>query len=276
MKAQSDLHVKLGALAAGIASVLFGAAISPAAAVAADRGEAPVPAGAVFEPDSVSLAKCWSAGTGAKNLTWCVSTHGNVTFAAGGSQIIPNGYEGYAVCSSTFGTHGYDRGYYESAWGSTSLTFPSSTTALLTRYTADGRLKLEMKFSRDTTEFDATIQTTVTNMTANTISDVKLARYAGGGLPGFYGYWNRTPFAAYVNQSPTSTIALQNISYVSGVTQATYNQYDLSWDYGSCVPTSSVQGAPGGATYTVFWGVYDMGNLGPGAKKIVKHVYQRM
>lgn len=85
---------------------------------------------------------------------------------------------------------GRDAGSSESSWGATTVTGPSNTTVLVTCTTSDGRIKLEMKFSRDTGEYDATIQTTVYNLTGGTLNSVLPTRCAGGG-DFTLGYCNR-------------------------------------------------------------------------------------
>jgi len=279
MKGISDTFMRRGCTVAAA----VGAVLISASAFSQPRGVETLPADAIIEPASSAIAKCFNSGTGIKAFSWCVTEHGNIQFGDGGETIIPANYEGYAVCSAT-GTHGYDRGGVEGPWGATTVTYPSGTTAQVTRFTSDGRLRLDMKFSRDTAEFDATIQTTVTNVGATTLNSVLLTRYAGGGDPGFSGPWGRTDFANYAIESPTRAVALAGLSVgASGITHTMYNNYDLNggWSENLCVsPTlpqpATEQACTSNCSYTVLRSVYDLGNLGPGQKKVVKQQYRRM
>ena len=128
-----------------------------------------IPDGAAYLPPQ--NAKCWTGGSAERFMKVCVSNHGNLSFESpAGSKTLLQSDEGYAICSNS-GTHGYDSGDYQSAWGATAVTYPTTATALITRTTSDGRLKLEMRISRDLNEFDTIIETTVTNLSNSTLAE---------------------------------------------------------------------------------------------------------
>lgn len=228
---------------------------------------------------SVTSAKCWSSGSGIRLHKVCVSPHGNISFESpAGQQHLFLDREGYAVCSAS-GTHGYDSGAVESAWGATTITYPSSSTALVTRTTKDGKLKLEMRVSRNAAEFETTVQTTVTNLSASSLSNVHLARYADPGDPLSFEYWNLySGFSVSVWQLAGSGIALRGISNaVNGVKHAVDGQLPISWTINACTPADDrVPTTIGGPGDVVMWSIYNLGTLTAGQQKTVKHVYSRM
>lgn len=229
---------------------------------------------------STSSARCWSSGSGIRALNVCVSPHGNISLESpAGVQHLFLDREGYALCSNS-GTHGFDSGAVESAWGASTITFPTSTTALVTRTTSDGRLKLDMKLSRDTGEFDATVQTTVTNLSATSLSNVRLARYADPGdlLPFDSHYDFYSGFSVAVWQLGGPGIALRGISNgLNGVQHAVDAEFRAGWTIDACIPAGEKPPLTfGGFGDYIMWSIYNLGTLTPGQKKTVKHVYSRM
>jgi len=269
------------------------AALVLAPAARADEALLQVAESASFEvdPESSTLAKCWSSGAGAAFMKWCVSEHGNLRLESPATRfLIPAFNEGYAVCSrhpqyGTQYTMGYDAGHMEGAFGPAVVSYPSSSTAQVTRTTSDGKIQLVMKFSRDSSELDVTVQTTVTNVSSGKLSDVRLTRYAsnesGGGLSDKTSrtlWWRWQPDTS---TEPTYGLSLNMPTVAGGAKAGAFHDfYTYWWEVPSyCQPDLSRFGytppSPGAYADTLY-GMYYLGDLNPGQQKTVKHIYRRL
>ena len=130
----------------------------------------------------------FTSGHAATELTWCVSEAGTLEYLE-----TPDTYEhltfgtlleGYAVCSALgdgpLEVNGWESGGLgASAWGAAVASDLSAGGVTITRTTADGRLRLTMKFSRDTVNRAVIVAMTVrNNMTAGKVFNVQVARFA--------------------------------------------------------------------------------------------------
>jgi hypothetical protein len=233
--------------------------------------------------DEASTACTWTftAGGGDKLLRYCVSSHGNVMQfeTPAGIEHIRTGtfIEGYAVCSTSFGVHGWDQGDVESAWGALAFSGLSASGVTVTRTTLDGRLRLEMKFTRDTKEMETTIAVTVTNLTAATIAGVQYSRYADFDRSGA---WDRTGTSVWESGAGNGVgTTLNGITFDVPSTTGieTFNNLDRSNDgvgsSNTCATGTQVATpAAGDNTARV---TYNIGNLAAGKKKVVTFVYRR-
>jgi len=258
--------------------------------------DAPLPV-TIVEPDHPDLARCWISGAGPKYFQWCISVHGNLQIKspdiAGAYPValVSNFDEGYVVSSSQ-GVHGCDAGRNEQPWGAVSVTYPSATSALVTRTTADGKVKLDMKYTRDLNEYDVTIQTTVTNISGSQLTDVQVVRYArmffsGPGLPDGYARVDRGDISLWARplsrSGPDSrpfgvSLSAPSVSTAYPVHTAT-DPY--SWfleaipDWCNRWPTLFPFDEYPVDGDRVLWLGYVLGQLNPGQRKTVKFVYRR-
>ena len=132
---------------------------------------------------------CFESGTGATYMKVWVSGDGTLEEfqSPAGYQQLPvaaDNKEGYALCSGTR-VRGYDAGLDESGFGPATIiqpggpgTFPLSVV----RTTTDGVFQLTQAYTRDTGENDFTVAMTVKNLSAASVSAVKLARYFNGDI----------------------------------------------------------------------------------------------
>jgi len=223
-------------------------------------------------------------------MRWCISEHGNLSLESPGSnQLIEPFKEGYAVCSQNPGgqlTHGYDAGHIEGpfpGWGPAAVTFPTAASAQVVRTTPDGKLQLSMKFTRDSKTLDVLIATTVTNISPQRLVDVRYTRYSSNDTMASYhdrtassAWWRRDDFGS--GEPPAVGLALSMPTNLAGVLTRTYQESPLVWFDAPfwCVPTpNQVMAAPGVGGGALF-GAYFLGDLNPGQKKTVTHVYRRL
>jgi hypothetical protein len=252
----------------------------PAPAEAPEDGEVEAAGPAVeflVEPNSTATAKCFASGSGGRYFEVCISDHGNILSIRNGAEkrlLLFEG-EGYAVCSGSGLVHGWDNSFFEGPWGPTTVSYPTTSTVLVTRTTADGKLKLEMKFSRNTADFETTVQTTGTNVSNATISGVELARFGYALGPAV-----RTAMAVTyaVQGSGFFGFSLRAVTAgTTGIGHTSLTNYSSYEQLNSCRPVA-VQPVPP-AIYTALLGetyyrsIYSLGNLAAGQKKTVKHVY---
>ncbi len=177
--------------------------------------------------------------------------------------------------------HGYDAGLDESGFGPATViqpggegTFPLS----IVRKTTDGVFQLTQAFTRDTGEQDFTVAMTVKNLSAASVSAVKLTRYFNGDIDntGADDLYGRTLDTVWGTQGAAGHGL--GLFAKSGIAHALRIEYATAWD---------PQGG-GGAERCDVTGVtpavrddyagritYSLPSIAPGASKTVSIVYRR-
>jgi hypothetical protein len=150
----------------------------------------------------------------------------------------------------------------------------------ITRDTADGRLRLAMKFSRDTAEKDLTIQVQITNIWASTIAGLFYSRYVDfdccedGATT-----WDRAASSVWQGAGSGVGASASAITHEIPHTTEVERWYDLdrlgsaAGDSNTCaanVPLATPNLGDNSGRIT-----YNLGNLAAGKSKIVKFVYRR-
>jgi len=230
--------------------------------------------------DPVSTACTWTftKSSGAAQIIYCVNAHGNVVqfTAPAGVEHIRGGAaytEGYALCSSTFGVHGYDfADAGESPWGASGVVSPATSSGIkIFRETADGRLRLEHAFKVDVAEGDVTITVKIINLTGEAIAGVRYKRGvdidpAGNTSP----FWQRTQDeVSAVDNATLRGLSLNAVSFTTAHgTSIAVNPPTLNCTLGATATNGSV----GNRAAEI---AYDLGTIGPLKSKTIKFVYRR-
>ena len=225
---------------------------------------------------SSSCTHTFSKGAGAAQVSYCVNSHGTMpSFVNAGLEHLLTGtfYEGYLLCSS-LGSHGYDVGFTESAWGA--VTGPINLTATgvtYTRTTADGRFRIEHTFKLDALEHDVTITVKVINLTASPIAGVIYRRVADIDAANSAG---SDVFTRSLDEvEGVDTVSLRGMS-LNAITFATSHSTAIeTFTAGvpACAfPASLANGHAGDDQATV---QYNLGTINALKFKTVKFVYKR-
>jgi hypothetical protein len=235
------------------------------------------PAAEGVEPLSAPCALTFTSGAGQKFIRYCVSTHGNMLQfqSPAGSEhlLIGTLLEGYAVCS-TAGVHGFDSGGFgESAWGAVSSSLLTSKGVTITRITADGRIRLTMKFLMDINEKDVLVQVTIENISALALANVQYSRYAdidaANSTLNNFDSTNDSVWGVRDGAFNGLTLNTTNpeIPHVTGI---------VDIFSAASTQTCGVPAIAGPTTGDLGAKItYSVGNINPGAKKIVKFTYSR-
>lgn len=226
---------------------------------------------------SATCAFNFTFGTGQKHISYCVSGHGNLlqfqSPAASEHLFIGTLLEGYAVCSAA-GVHGFDSGGFgESAWGAVSTSLLSASGVTVHRTTSDGRIRLDMKFLRDTNEKDVLVQVTITNLSAVALANVQYSRYAdidaANSTLSNFDSTNDSVWGVRDGNFNGLTLNANNpeIPHATGIVDI----FAAASSQGCGVaPIAGPTAGDLGAKIN-----YSVGNINPGAKKIVKFAYRR-
>lgn len=224
-------------------------------------------------PESASCTHTFSKGPGAAEISYCVNAHGNLLrFSTGGSEHKGGGVDGYSVCSSSFGVHGYDLGAAgETAWGRNVLiSGPTNTGVAYARTTADGLLRIEHSFTMDSTEDDVAVTVKVVNLTANAINGVQYRRTAGFSAVG-PALWTRSlDEVEALNTGTLRGASLNAISFTSSHETSMANFLGLL----HCeLPASESSGS----TLDDAWAhvLYNVGTINASKSKTIKFRYKR-
>jgi hypothetical protein len=212
----------------------------------------------------------FSSGAGASLMSWCVSSHGNLSHfqSPAGFEHIFSGtvLEGYVICSGT-SVLAHDIGFAEFNFspGVAVLAGPTASGITLRRFTADGAWQLDQKFSRDNKENDVSILMTLKRLGTG-VADVRLARIFDPDVDNTFsveedrsdrGVWARVSRA----------VTLTNITY----TQAVDTAYQSSFS-AACSPASLAVPRFGDDAAVV---TARLGVLGTGNNKKTTFVYRR-
>jgi hypothetical protein len=208
-------------------------------------------------------------------MRWCVTINGNLkNFESPAGVDHIRDIEGYALCSlvgTAFdGGSAGDGGFA----GNGIVLAQSSSSITIQRDTADGRLRLVQKFTRDTSENDVTITATVTNRTGAEINAIQLSRYADFDIDttsdadvfedSLDGVW----------ASEMHGVTLSATSFNQGLSNKGVEPFStLITTFAGCDPDLVATPAVGmDATARV---TYFIGTINGGQSKTVKFVYRR-
>ena len=133
----------------------------------------------LIDPLATTCQATFTSGSGNSFLRWCVTINGNLlNFESPAGVDHIGSIEGYALCSP-FGNAFDAAGLGEAGFGGPGIVLAQSVSSItIERDTADGRLRVLQKFTRDTNENDVTIAVTVTNLSGEEIFAPRLSRYA--------------------------------------------------------------------------------------------------
>jgi len=227
---------------------------------------------------SVTQQSCFQSGSGATFFRPCVSIHGNVFSLQAPSGFehinIGNDIEGYAICSS-LGTV-YDAATQEAGFGAQTITQPGGANTLpLSIARTGGGFRLTQTYARDTVQREFNITMAVKNVTASTITNVKVVRFFDGDV-------DNDVFNIYDNSvdgvwgRDLRSLALQSVSLGTAHTVAieSFGQLISGVAGGVCnIPTN-----PGPTSDADWAGVayYSFPSIAAGATKTVKFTYRIM
>ena len=246
---------------------------------------------AIFNADSLGKclppppSPCFESGAGATYLKVCVSGDGTLEEfqSPAGYQQLPvaaDNKEGYALCSGTR-VLGYDAGLDESGFGPATIiqpggvgTFPLS----IVRTTTDGVFQLTQAFTRDTGEKDFTVAMTVKNLSAASVSAVKLTRYFNGDIDntGADDLYDRTLDTVWGTQGPAGHGL--GLFAKSGNAHALRIEDATAWDPQGgggaerCDVTGVTPAVPDDYAGRITYSLY---SIAPSASKTVSIVYRR-
>ena len=227
----------------------------------------------------------FTSGFDQTELTWCVSGTGTLQYLETPSftEHLTFGLllEGYAVCSSLtpeFGNdivNGWDSGgpTGASAWGATTASGLSGSGVTIARTTADGRLRLTMKFSHDTTNRVVNIATTVRNLTAAKLYHVVVTRFAdidAGEEATNNLFVNTRNTVTAVNPAISRGLELNTKNVKANHEAVIINPFDPV-NHGSCAANTESQPITGDFGAKIF---HLLGDLAAGASKTVTFRYR--
>jgi hypothetical protein len=225
---------------------------------------------------SLTQQSCFQSGSGATFFRPCVSIHGNVFSLQAPSGFehinIATDLEGYGICSNL--GYVYDAGFSEAGFGAQTITQPGGANTLpLTIARTGGGFRVTQTYARDTTQREFNITMAVKNITASSITNVKIARFFDGDVDNstanIYdssadGVWGRNVHG----------LALQSVSLATthAVAIEQFGQLTAGLAGGVCnIPTNpgpTVSGDYAGVSY------YSFSSIAAGATKTVKFTYR--
>jgi hypothetical protein len=234
----------------------------------------------------------FSSGSDATYMLVQLSDHGNLTVFESPAGLDSVFAEGYAVCSSGgAAVHGYDVGSLEEGFGEPTIVQPTAGAfpVTVTRNTTDGRFQLQQVWAKpDATEKDVTVTMTLKNISAATVSGVRLSRTAdidSGSDTGVTDLGARTSDSAFQWDDPSGTAPdpsegrrLTALTFNTAHTTAieSYSSWGgISGTQTGCTPVAQTTPVttPDGLTMRA---VYNLGNMAAGQSKTVKFEYGRM
>jgi hypothetical protein len=221
----------------------------------------------------------FSANNGGRYYSIAVSQQGNLT-----RFVSPVGYnmlwnEGYIACSSDpagVRATAYEWGGEASGWSVSGLWGAPIITDLspltIERTTTDGRLFLKQKFAADKNELDFTITMVLKNISGQTLSDVRLERWANIDIDvnDYADDWaSRSGIGAYVFEN--RGLVLDALSATGTVTTILDGVL-----FSQCGSTGANVPGPVGANDHMVKVSYAFGTLRNGVSKTVKFRYSRL
>jgi hypothetical protein len=232
----------------------------------------------------------------------CISNDGNlvgVESPAGFEHIgVGTIGEGYALCSGPSQVYAYDAGFDESGWGPSTVTHAPGGQPFpigVSRTTLDGSFQLDQTIainankSGQSPEREITFMMKLTNLTASTINNVYVTRYAyfkmdGAGGDDIYSLSRDTVSANQGSQASPGVWAdspsghgmmLTGLNFVLLRSVEINNVADwLNTGHKVCATGASLTAPTPGGDYVGRVALH-LGNLAAGASKTVEFVYRR-
>jgi hypothetical protein len=221
---------------------------------------------------SAGCTHTFTKGLGAAQISYCVNAHGNLLrFSTAGAEHKGGGVDGYSVCSSTFGVHGYDTGAgSETAWGANALiSGPSSTGVAYARTTADGVLRVEHTFKMDSAEGDIEVTVKMINLTPSAIDGVQYRRTAD-----FNGVGSNLWTRSLDEVEALSTVTLRGAS-LNAISFTTAHDTSIA-DHLGFLHCELPESQPSGSSLSAWAHVlYNLGTINASKSKTVKFRYKR-
>lgn len=278
---------------AALVVVLVVSASSTAMAQSEERTHAEM--ANVSDPYSPESATCppgqtFTYSSGVPKFRICITTHGNLfklESPAGYEHLTPGTDQygdGYVLCSVQ-GVHGYDTGAQESGWGAATATQPGGAGTLpltITRNTTDGRFQLRQTFEWNPLEKEVTITMVLRNLSAGSISNVKLARYFDADIDNTdngenYDIDSDSVWIREIGSSGVRhALGLTALSFAIPHTASAEGGDDWHPSFGMNAKTCNIYSttAPGVGNY-VGRLTYTLGTIPAGGTKTVKLLYRR-
>lgn len=241
-------------------------------------------------PESVDCpaSQVFTFSSGANYFKFCISEHGNfINLISPSPQYHNFGREGYIACA-TGAANAYDGGFDEAGWGAATATQPGGPKTFpltIKRTSTDGKLELTQTFNWDTAQKEVLIQMVLKNVSAGSLTLVKLARYFDYDLDSSSArddndddIYDQDSDSVWGRDSGTGAghhgVMLTALTFVQGHTTAVQSFTDFVTDQGSCTasPVATVPTAPGDYGGRV---TYSLGTLAAGASKTVAVLYRR-
>lgn len=227
-------------------------------------------------------------GAGAYLFKFCISDHGNILELQSPANFTQIGIrEGYVACG-TGAANAYDTGSDESGWGASTITQPGGANTLpvtIKRQSTDGKFELTQTFTADSAQKEITITMVLKNISAASITNVKLARYFDGDLSGSLNngdagddIYNRDTDSVWGKDNGAGVghhgLALTALSFAQSRSMAveSYGNFSMA-SFGNCSPfAENVPTAPGDYVGRL---TYNLSTLAAGVSKTVKVIYRR-
>ena len=246
---------------------------------------------ATLAPQIVSSVNCpdaqkFSFGSGSAKFAFCISERGNIEDIESPAGFVHNEYgEGYVACGSGI-TGDYDSGTDFAGWGAPTADQPNGAHKFpltITRKSTDGKLELNQTFDWDTAQKEITVTMVLKNISAASMTNVKLARYFDADVDtyGFNAYddifdadsdsvWGRQA----AESGPRHGLLLSALSL--GVTHSAVVEKSSDWELTrkTCTPASVPTPAASPDDY-IGRLTYSLGTLAANQSKTVIVLYKR-
>jgi hypothetical protein len=240
------------------------------------------------ENSNCGAGKLFTFGSGLDLFKFCLTDHGNILqlqSPANYRQITTQ--EGYVACG-TGAANAYDAGTAEGGWDvATTITQPGGANTLpvtITRNSTDGKFQLKQTFDWNSAQKEITVTMVLKNLSAASITNVKLARYFDGDLSS--GLNSSDPNDDLYNNDFDSVLGrdsgagaghhgllLTSLAFAQSHTTAVEAAADFANTRSTCIPVAaSVPTAAGDFTGRV---TVNLGTLSAGASKTIKVLYRR-
>ena len=240
-------------------------------------------------PDNTACGagKTFTFGAGLNFFTFCLSDHGNIL-----QLQSPVNFrhitvrEGYVVCGTGAAT-AFDAGDTEGGWGTANISQPGGANTLpvtITRNSTDGKFELKQTFDWNPAQKEITITMVLKNLSASSISNVKLARHFDADLSsslstsdGGDDIYNRDTDSVWGKDNGAGVghhgVALTALSFAISRSTAVETFGDYVNTRSTCTPiAASVPTAPGDFTGRL---TYNLSTLAAGTSRTVKVIYRR-
>ena len=229
---------------------------------------------------SPAVNTCTNAGAGATLVHYCISPEGFVVEYNAGTSLrhLDGQLEGYTLCWTGGGAKSYANVGITTNFGAPIQTGVNPLT--IARTTTDGKFQLSQQFFTDTQNGGVRIQMSLKNLTASTITGVKISRLADmdADADSVNATLVATDSATQVSSASKIGVTARPLSYSipHGANVETYSTVssNFSVNLSSCSPVAPVV-SPNFGIDGIARVDYTLGNVNAGATKLVKLAYDR-